>query len=206
VTEGPELTQAGIDRENGQVTALAAETGLAETTGITLTGLILETAAGLRRALSPGIECELGLGGLAFEVLVRLERSPGARLRMTDLAAQTGLTPGGLTRTIDRLVEAGLVCRETCRHDRRGAFATLTALGRARTVEALRHHERDIETLIAGILDPDDTETLISLLRRLRDRVHPQAAHISHQAEVPPPAPARSRQVQDPAQGERSWG
>jgi DNA-binding MarR family transcriptional regulator len=206
MTEGPEPTRAAADGANGQVTALVAETGLAETSGITLTGLILETAGGLRRALAPGIESELGLGGLAFEVLVRLERSPGTRLRMTDLAAQTGLTPGGLTRAIDRLADAGLVCRETCRHDRRGAFATLTPLGRARTAEALRHHERDIETLIAGVLDPDDTETLIPLLRRLRDRVHPQAAHISHDTEVPPPAPTRERQARDPAQGRRSWG
>jgi len=153
--------------------------------GITLTGLVFETAGGLRRALAPGIESELGLGGLALEVLVRLERSPGARLRMTDLAAQTGLTPGGLTRAIDRLANAGFVCREACPDDRRGAFAALTPLGRARTDEALRRHERDIEALIAGVLNTDDTETLVALLRRLRDRVHPEAARVTSDPEAP---------------------
>ena len=135
----------------------AVDRGQSDATGITLAGLVFETAGGLRRALSPGIESELGLGGLAFEVLVRLVRSPGAQLRMTDLAAQTGLTPGGLTRAIDRLADAGFVCREACPNDRRGAFATLTPLGQGGTAEAIRHHERDIETLIAGVLDADDT-------------------------------------------------
>jgi DNA-binding MarR family transcriptional regulator len=158
---------------------------------MTLVGLVFETADGLRRALVPGVESELGLGGLAFEVLVRLARTPGARLRMTDLAAQTGLTPGGLTRVVDRLAEAGLVCREACDGDRRGLFTALTPTGQARTAEVLRHHEREVETLTAGTLDGVDTETLISLLRRLRDRVHPQAARVTDDPEVPGTAPPR---------------
>ena len=71
---------------------------------ITLVGLVFETAVGLRRSLSPGLDCELGVGGQSFDVLLRLARSPGQRLRMSDVAAQTGLSPGGLTRSVDRLV------------------------------------------------------------------------------------------------------
>ena len=57
------------------------------------------------------LEAESGLSMQWFEVLIRLARSPGQRLRMTDLAAQTILTPSGLTRAVDRLVDAGLVAR-----------------------------------------------------------------------------------------------
>lgn len=184
MAEEHELASPGADADE-HVSGEADSEGSRQAAGITLAGLVFETAAGLRRALAPGIESELGLGGLAFEVLVRLERSPGSYLRMTDLAAQTGLTPGGLTRTIDRLVAAGLVCRQACPSDRRGAFAALTPLGRSRTSETLQRHGRDIELLLAGVFSTDDMETVVSLLRRLRDRVHPRAAQVSHDTEIP---------------------
>lgn len=142
---------------------------------ITLVGLIIETAAGLRRVLAPGLGSELGVGGQSFEILLRLSRSPNASLRMSDLAAQTGLTPSGLTRAIDRLSEAGLVSRASCPEDRRGAFANLTELGRARMDEALARHELDIDSVLGDALSESDEESLRALLRKLRDRVHPGA-------------------------------
>lgn len=178
-------TASSTGTANEHVSGVPAEVGPEEAPGITLVGIVFETAAGLRRALAPGIESELSVGGLAFEVLVRLVRSPDARLRMTDLAAQTGLTPGGLTRAIDRLAAAGFVCREACSGDRRGAYATLTPSGRARIAAVLQRHERDIETLTAGVFDESDSETLVTLLRRLRDRVHPQAARVTTDPEEP---------------------
>jgi DNA-binding MarR family transcriptional regulator len=146
---------------------------------ITLVGLVLEAASGLRRVLTPNITRDLGVGGLAFEILLRLVRSDGGRLRMSDLSAQTGLTPSGLTRAVDRLVEAGFVERAACPSDRRGAFASLTELGAARAAHALARHERETAELLAGVLDPDEEAQLAALLRRLRDRVHPDAALVS---------------------------
>ena len=103
---------------------------------------------------------------------------------MTDLAAQTGLTPGGLTRAVDRLVEAGLVDRRSCSEDRRSWYAFLTPIGADRTGQALARHEREIVSIVSDVFDRSDAETLVELLRRLRDRVHPQAARISDAVEV----------------------
>ncbi|MCU1494783.1 MAG: MarR family transcriptional regulator [Acidimicrobiaceae bacterium] len=150
---------------------------------ITLVGLVFETATGLRRMLTPGLSGELGVGGQSFEILVRLGRSEGGSLRMSDLAAQTGLTPSGLTRAVDRLVEAKLVERQICPSDRRGAFAILTELGQRRTAEALSRHERDVAELLDGVLEPGEAAALIALLRPLRDRVHPEATLVSDLAE-----------------------
>jgi len=146
---------------------------------ITLVGLIFETSSGLRRELAPPLERELGVGGQAFEILIRLGRSDGGRLRMSDLAAQTGLTPSGLTRAIDRLAAAGFVAREMCPSDRRGAFALLTELGRTRTGDALERHRREVGDLLAGVIAPEEADLLIALLRKLRDRVHPDAALVT---------------------------
>jgi MarR family 2-MHQ and catechol resistance regulon transcriptional repressor len=158
-----------------------ATAGLARTTDdqITLVGLVFEAAAGLRRNLSPGLDCELGVGGQSFDVLLRLARSPGQRLRMSDVAAQTGLSPGGLTRSIDRLVAAGLAVREACPQDRRASYARLTELGRARVEDALARHRSEVALLLEGLFTPEESKTLAALLRRLRDRVHPDAALVS---------------------------
>ena len=50
-----------------------------------------------------------------FDVLIRLARSPGQQLRMTDLATQTALSTSGITRVVDRLEKRGLVRRESAR-------------------------------------------------------------------------------------------
>jgi|SRR5579872_427365 len=146
---------------------------------ITLAGLVFEAASGLRREVGPSLERDYELPAQSFEVLIRLARSPGQRLRMTDLAVQTALTPSGLTRSIDRLSEAGLTGREACEDDRRGAFAVLTPLGR-RTMEAvLDCHARQLREVFDGLFDPAEWEQLVELLERLRNRVSPDAATVT---------------------------
>ncbi len=142
---------------------------------ITLVGMLFEITSSLQRALLPAIERDLGQSGLAFQVLVRLARSPGERLRMADLAEQTGLTPGGLTRTIDRLVEAGFVTRTACAGDRRVVYAELTGPGHRQCAQLLERHEREIAQILDGVFDAHDGELLLVMLERLRDRVHPGA-------------------------------
>lgn len=146
---------------------------------ITFVGLVFESAAGLRRMLTPQLSELLGVGGQSFEILLRLGRTAGGRMRMSDLAAQTGITPSGLTRAVDRLVEAGLVEREACPSDRRGAFARLTPEGRSRTEGALCRHSRDVAEVLSGALTADEEHALGELLRKLRDHVHPEAALVT---------------------------
>jgi MarR family 2-MHQ and catechol resistance regulon transcriptional repressor len=162
--------------ENSETCELLAEDPNDE---ITLVGLVFETAGGLRRSLAPAVEHEVGVGGQAFEVLLRLQRSPGGTLRMADLAAQTGLTPSGLTRALDRLVDSGLCVRESCESDRRGSFARLTPTGEQRIGEALTRHRAEIDSLLDGLYGEGERAELMALLRRLRDRVHPDAARVT---------------------------
>ncbi len=98
---------------------------------LTAVGLFFETAAGLEHALGRHLDC-YGLPRVWLEVLLRVARSPGGQLRMSDLAAQVALSPSGLTRAVDKIEEAGLVARVSCPSDRRGAFVQLTEAGRER--------------------------------------------------------------------------
>jgi DNA-binding MarR family transcriptional regulator len=98
---------------------------------------------------------------------------------MSDLAAQTALTPSGLTRAVDRLCDAGLVSRQVCPEDRRGAFAALTEEGTSRMADAMSHHLRQVTEVLGSVLDESEFAELEGLLRRLRDRVNPSAAKVT---------------------------
>ncbi|MHB1987320.1 MAG: MarR family winged helix-turn-helix transcriptional regulator [Acidimicrobiales bacterium] len=142
---------------------------------IGLVGLLFEAATSLRRIAGAQLEQDHGLPRQSFDVLVRLARSPGRQSRMSDLAAQTALTPSGLTRAVDRLEQAGLVCREACPDDGRGSFASLTPAGSERMDHVLDCHRAHLESVLTGVLDGGERELLVVLLGRLRDQVNPVA-------------------------------
>jgi MarR family transcriptional regulator, 2-MHQ and catechol-resistance regulon repressor len=141
---------------------------------LTAMGLFVETYRALSAVLTRSL-AGTGLSDNWFELLLRLARSPGGRLRMSDLAAQTGLSPSGLTRAIDRLEDAGLVTREVCPSDRRGAFAVLSPAGRERLEAALPGHLSELQESFVEVLTADEMAALTAALRKLRDALHPCA-------------------------------
>jgi DNA-binding MarR family transcriptional regulator len=147
---------------------------------LTAAGLLFEASSALMATLERRLGQECGLSVPWFEVLVRLARSsPEQRLRMCDLAAQVAMSPSGLTRVVDRLVDAGLVTREQCPTDRRVAWAQLTPAGRARIEEAVPVHLRHLDELLVAPLSEDQRASLHAVLRILRDHVNPTAAQVS---------------------------
>ncbi|TDC82951.1 MarR family transcriptional regulator [Micromonospora sp. KC606] len=141
---------------------------------ITAVGLLVEAYAGLSARFAAQYE-EHGLSAVEFEVLMRLARSPGHRLRMTDLAAQTSLSTSGVTRVVDRMERDGLLCRRACPSDRRSSHAMVTASGLKRLNETIPGHLRIIEQWFTGQLEPDALAATLDGLRRVRDAVHPGA-------------------------------
>jgi DNA-binding MarR family transcriptional regulator len=138
---------------------------------LTTVGLLFESAAGLRRLFERSFESDRTLSAPSFDVLIRLARTPGGSLRMSELAAQTSLTPSGLTRSVDRLQEQGLVRRESCPEDRRGSFAVLTAEGQALMDRAIPGHIAHVAQVLEQLFTPEEETALEELLRRLRDYV-----------------------------------
>jgi DNA-binding MarR family transcriptional regulator len=141
---------------------------------ITAMGLFVEAFAGVTARLNVQLT-EHGLGNVDFEVLVRLARSRGGELRMTDLAAQTGLSTSGVTRVVDRLERDGLVMRRACPTDRRGSFTVITDQGLAKMREVLPGHLSLIEEWFTGRFAPEALNSLLASLRTIRDAVRPGA-------------------------------
>jgi MarR family 2-MHQ and catechol resistance regulon transcriptional repressor len=136
---------------------------------ITSFGMLIEAHAAVVAAVSRDLEQQSGMPVAWFEVLIRLARTPGQRLRMSELAGQVSLSTSGLTRLADRVEAAGYLRREACPSDRRGAFAVLTPEGDEALQRALPAHLQSLERHVAGPLGPDGMGQLESLLRTLRD-------------------------------------
>jgi len=140
---------------------------------ITAFGLLLEATTATRNALQ--IRADSRWGGMPanYEVLMRLARSDDQRLRMTDLAAQCGLSPSGVSRAVDRLAQDGLVRRASCPEDARGQYAEVTPKGDKVIVNALKKHVEDIQELFIDVLSKEQLRQLEEISRTLRDRHNP---------------------------------
>jgi DNA-binding MarR family transcriptional regulator len=96
------------------------------------------------RLLEAELEAEHGLTLPAYEVLAHLTEAPERRLRMSDLAAVSVLTPSGLTRVVDKLVREGFVERQRCGSDARVVYAAVTPAGVDRVEQAYPTHLRGV--------------------------------------------------------------
>jgi DNA-binding MarR family transcriptional regulator len=121
---------------------------------------LLRTHSALVRDLDAELRASHDLSLHDYEVLLALQAAPGERLRMSDLAAAVLLSQSGLTRLVDRLVDAGSVERSRCDDDRRGLYASLTAAGRARLDRARPAHLAGVR---ARFLDRFDESELVAL-------------------------------------------
>jgi DNA-binding MarR family transcriptional regulator len=135
---------------------------------ITLWGLFLEVHAGIGRRLARELRAEVDIPDPWLEVLLRIGRTPGQAVRMTDLANQVLFSSGGFTKLADRMEDAGLIRREPCPTDRRATFAVLTPQGRAVLDRALAVHLPGLQRHLCDPLDVEQRGQLEAILRTLR--------------------------------------
>lgn len=102
-----------------------------------------------------------------YDVLWELEKAPDGRLRMRELAQRVVITRSNLTRLIDRLETAGVIAREACPDDRRGAYAVLNAAGRAMRKKMWPVYSQQIDVLFASHLTAPEAKQLATSLRKL---------------------------------------
>lgn len=87
-------------------------------------------------------------------------------LLLGDVQRKILLSSGGVTYTVDRLAEKGLVERRECPSDRRARYAALTPKGEALISEIFPEHADRIEETMSVLSAREQTE-LIEQLRRL---------------------------------------
>jgi DNA-binding MarR family transcriptional regulator len=128
---------------------------------------MLRVHAWLTKALDGELEAAHGLSLSSYEVLMYLDRADDQRMRMCDLAESVILSRSGLTRLVDRLERDGLLCRESCPSDARGAYAKLTPAGAAKIGEARPTHLAGVRSLFLDRLSANQQEHLHELWARI---------------------------------------
>jgi DNA-binding MarR family transcriptional regulator len=126
------------------------------------------------RRLEDELEREHRLSLAEYDVLLRLARAPDNALRMTELADRVMLSPSGLTRAVDRLVDDGLVQRDRFEGDGRVMLARPTDKGRRVLRHAARTHLRGIREHFTGRLTEAQLRNVASALESITG---PHRAH-----------------------------
>jgi DNA-binding MarR family transcriptional regulator len=114
----------------------------------------------LQEKLSRELQAEHGLTMADYEILVRLSEAEGHRLRMSQLAEFTLASRSRLSHQVDRLEKAGLVAREPCESDRRGANAVLTTNGWQALVAAAPTHVAGVRAHLVDLLSEKEFAAL----------------------------------------------
>ncbi len=134
---------------------------------VVLIGLLRETNARLDRQLGQALEDAVGMPLAWLEVLLRVSRSAGGFLSMSELAEQTVYSSGGTTRLIDRIEAKGLVERVACPNDRRAVHVKMTVLGEQELGTALHAHLDQLEQFVTSKLTREERAALEAALRKL---------------------------------------
>jgi DNA-binding MarR family transcriptional regulator len=128
---------------------------------------ILEVTSRTLPLLENELRRERGLTLGDFDVLYQIWRTPTQRVRMKDLAESVLVTPGGVTRIVNRLSNRGLVERVRVT-GRQAISAALTAAGEEELGEAMREHFRGVRRMFVEHLSADDIAHLVATWNRLQ--------------------------------------
>lgn len=125
--------------------------------------------AELNTRLNASLSCSL----VEHDALAWVSVAPSQRLRMAELAGLLRVTPGGLTRIIDRTVERGWIERNRPAENRREVYAVLTAAGRDLLRSAREAYSGVLRDMIAGPLGDADLSALLGISQKLLDGLNP---------------------------------
>ncbi|MFK0158708.1 MarR family winged helix-turn-helix transcriptional regulator [Streptomyces sp. NPDC090499] len=117
--------------------------------------------------LSRLLQAESNVSPADFAVLVELTDVPDGRRRFLDLARALEWEKSRMSHHIARMVKRGLVVRDECPEDGRGAFVVITDEGRAMIEAAAPRHVEAVRELFLDHVTPSE----LRLLARVSERV-----------------------------------
>ena len=104
-----------------------------------------------------------------YTVLVALTDRPDGRMRLFELAATLGWEKSRVSHQVARMVDRGLVSKDKCGDDRRGAFVVATDRGLAAIEAAAPHHVETVRRLFVDPLTPDELDALGRAAQKVLD-------------------------------------
>lgn len=117
-------------------------------------------------ALDQRLAAELDLSMGNLDVLLAIQRTPGARVQ--DVARELSITVGGTSKAIDRIEAAGRCARKPNPQDRRSSIIELTPLGADLLERALVIFDAELEARLGLALPPESLTQLTDWFATLR--------------------------------------
>jgi DNA-binding MarR family transcriptional regulator len=136
----------------------------------------LRMQAELTARLARQLQTDSDLSLADFEVLVNLTDVPEGRMRVTELAKLLQWEKSRLSHHFSRMEKRGLVVRENCPSDARGAFVVLTPQGRAVIEAAAPGHVETVRRLMFDGLTAEQVEALATIADVVLDRIERDAS------------------------------
>lgn len=95
-----------------------------------------------------------------YLVLVALTDRPDGRMRLFELGRDLGWEKSRVSHHVARMCDRGLVKKERCDSDRRGAYVAVTSVGRKEIEAAAPGHVETVRRLFVDRLTPEQLDGL----------------------------------------------
>ena len=138
---------------------------------------LLDTTAALRRILGAELQ-ETGLSPADYQVLLALSEAQGKQLRSSELARVIDWERSRLSHQLGRMETRGLLRRDQCATDNRGAEVSMTKEGARIFRRATVPHVRAIEKHFADALKQEQFDALGDALQAVQS--HLRAEGLDH--------------------------
>jgi DNA-binding MarR family transcriptional regulator len=132
---------------------------------------LLDTTTELRRLLATQLADDSKLSPGDYAVLLALSEAEGRRLRSSDLAATMDWERSRLSHHLGRMEKRGLIRREDCATDNRGAEVVMTDAGAEAFGGATVPHLRAIKRHFADALTPQQFDELRGILSSINQHL-----------------------------------
>jgi DNA-binding MarR family transcriptional regulator len=132
---------------------------------------LMEVSSLLQHAVEQQLRADGELSYVQFQILARLNDSPGGRKRMTDLADGVVYSRSGLTYQAEQLEKAGLVVRRPSAEDERSITVTITDAGRNLLAQVFPGHLELVRSILLAPLSQQDVAVLTDVLGRVQGRM-----------------------------------
>ncbi|WP_369254700.1 MarR family winged helix-turn-helix transcriptional regulator [Streptomyces sp. R35] len=124
--------------------------------------------------LSRRVQADSKMSASDYIVLANLTETGGGRMRFLDLAKLVEWEKSRMSHQVTRMTKRGLVTREECPDDGRGAFIVATPAGYKAIEEAAPIHVEHVRRLFIDALTPEELSTLAQISKRVLDHMEKQ--------------------------------
>ena len=132
---------------------------------------LLQMTAQLNARMNRQLQNDFGLSLADYDVLVVLSEAPAGRRRVFELTGALAWEQSRVSHHLARMQRRGLIAREECAADARGAFVVLTETGRAAIERAAPAHVETVRELVFDGLGPDQLAALTAITSRVLERL-----------------------------------